>query len=53
MGSTEQRYPADGEGPPRTVCVDAFGIAAHALNNDDFAAFVAATSYLTTAERDG
>ena len=38
MGSTEQRYPADGEGPPRTVRVDASGIAAHAVNNDDFAA---------------
>src|SRR6201989_1522060 len=53
MGSTEQRYPADGEGPPRTVHVDAFRIAAHAVSNDDFAAFVAATGYLTTAERDG
>jgi formylglycine-generating enzyme len=53
MGSTEQRYPADGEGPPRTVRVAAFRIAAHAVCNDDFAAFVAATGYLTTAERDG
>ena len=53
MGSTEQRYPADGEVPPRTVRVAAFRIAARAVSNDDFAAFVAATGYLTTAEREG
>jgi formylglycine-generating enzyme required for sulfatase activity len=53
MGSTEQRYPADGEGPPRIVHVAAFRIAAHAVRNDDFAAFVSATGYLTTAEREG
>lgn len=53
MGSTEQRYPADGEGPPRIVHVAAFRIAVHAVRNDDFAAFVSATGYLTTAEREG
>ncbi len=53
MGSTEQRYPADGESPPRAVRVDAFRISAHAVSNDDFAGFVAATGYLTTAEREG
>jgi sulfatase modifying factor 1 len=53
MGSTERRYRDDGEGPPRTVHVEAFRIAAHAVSNDDFAAFVAATGYLTTAEREG
>jgi sulfatase modifying factor 1 len=53
MGSTEQRYRADGEGPPRIVHVAAFRIAAHAVRNDDFAAFVSATGYLTTAEREG
>jgi formylglycine-generating enzyme required for sulfatase activity len=41
MGSTEQRYPADAEGPPRTVRVAPFRIAAHAVSNDDFAAFCA------------
>lgn len=50
MGSAEQRYPSDGEGPPRTVRVEAFRIAPHAVSNSDFAAFVAATGYLTTAE---
>ena len=53
MGSAEQRYPADGEGPPRTVPVEPFRIAAHAVSNDDFATFVAATGHLTTAEREG
>jgi formylglycine-generating enzyme len=53
MGSAEQRYPADGESPPRTVSVNGFRIAAHAVSNDDFAGFVAATGYLTTAEREG
>jgi formylglycine-generating enzyme required for sulfatase activity len=53
MGSTEQRYSADGETPPRTARVAAFRIAAHAVRNDEFAEFVAATGYLTTAEREG
>ena len=53
MGSGEQRYPADSEGPPRTVTVGAFRIAAHAVSNDDFATFAAATGYFTTAEREG
>lgn len=50
MGSTEHRYPADGEGPPRAVRVGAFRIAPHAVTNGDFATFVRATGYLTTAE---
>ncbi|WP_339121269.1 formylglycine-generating enzyme family protein [Pseudonocardia sp. D17] len=53
MGSDEQRYPEDGEGPTRVARVAPFGIAAHAVSNDDFAAFVDATGYLTTAEREG
>jgi formylglycine-generating enzyme len=53
MGSSEQRYPADSEGPPRTVRVEAFQINAYAVSNEDFAAFVTATGYLTTAERTG
>jgi formylglycine-generating enzyme required for sulfatase activity len=52
-GSAEQRYPADHEGPPRSVRVAGFQIAAHAVSNDEFAVFVAATGYLTTAEREG
>jgi sulfatase modifying factor 1 len=53
MGSAEQRYPADHEGPPRRVVVAGFRITAHAVSNDQFAAFVAATGYFTTAEREG
>ena len=52
MGSTEQRYPADDESPPRVVDVGPFRIATRAVSNDDFAAFVSATGYLTTAERE-
>ncbi|TKG71807.1 formylglycine-generating enzyme family protein [Prauserella endophytica] len=53
MGSDEDRYPGDREGPPRVRRIAGFRIAAHAVSNDDFAAFVAETGYLTTAEREG
>jgi formylglycine-generating enzyme required for sulfatase activity len=53
MGSDEDRYPDDGESPARPVSVDAFRIAPVTVTNDDFAAFVAATGYGTTAEREG
>ncbi|WP_245160074.1 formylglycine-generating enzyme family protein [Blastococcus sp. CT_GayMR20] len=53
MGSDEDRYPEDGESPPRPVTVDAFRIAAHTVTNADFARFVQATGYGTTAEREG
>ena len=52
MGSDEQRYPEDGEGPTRPVDVDGFLIAALTVTNDDFSRFVAATAYATTAERE-
>jgi formylglycine-generating enzyme required for sulfatase activity len=53
MGSTETLYPADVEAPPRTVEVSGFAVARHTVCNDEFAEFVAATGYLTTAEREG
>src|SRR5215212_8251959 len=53
MGSDEERYPDDGESPSRPVHVDALRIAPCTVTNDDFAAFVAATGYGTTAEREG
>lgn len=53
MGSPETRYPSDAEGPPRTVDLSGFALARHAVSNDDFASFVSATGYLTTAEREG
>jgi len=53
MGSDEERYPDDGEGPSRPVHVDRFRLAAHTVRNDEFARFAAATGYVTTAEREG
>src|SRR4051812_49820102 len=46
-------YPGDGEGPVHDVRLDAFSIDAHAVTNDDFAAFVAATGHVGEAERYG
>ncbi|MFI8194097.1 formylglycine-generating enzyme family protein [Streptomyces sp. NPDC085946] len=49
----EEGFPADGEGPVRTVQVSTFHIDAHAVSNDEFAAFVDATGHVTEAERVG
>lgn len=46
-------FPADGEGPVRTVTVDSFRISPHAVTNAEFQAFVNATGYVTEAERFG
>ena len=48
MGSTE--FYAD-EGPTVRVHVDSFEIDAHPVTNEQFAAFVEATGYVTVAER--
>ncbi len=54
MGSEDPGgFPEDGEGPVREVAVERFRIAAHAVTNDEFAAFVAAAGHRTTAERFG
>jgi formylglycine-generating enzyme len=45
-------YPADGE-IPRIVEVEPFLLASAAVSNEDFAAFVAATGYMTEAHRYG
>lgn len=45
--------PSDGEGPVRDVTVSAFAIAATTVTNQQFAAFVRATRYVTDAERAG
>lgn len=51
MGSSDMRFPDDGEGPVRTVRLSAFAIAAHAVTNLQFGDFVRETGYITDAER--
>lgn len=54
MGTDDREgFPADGEGPVRKVTVHPFGIDRRAVSNARFAAFVAATGYVTDAERYG
>lgn len=54
MGSdAAEGFAADGEGPARQVFVSDFALAATAVTNREFAAFVRATGYITTAERLG
>ncbi|MFH9072089.1 formylglycine-generating enzyme family protein [Streptomyces alboflavus] len=54
MGAEDaEGFPEDGEGPVRPVRVDAFRIDVCAVSHDDFAAFAAATGYVTDAERIG
>jgi formylglycine-generating enzyme required for sulfatase activity len=49
----EEGFPADGEGPVRTVHVSPFRIDRSAVSNAQFAEFVADTGYVTEAERFG
>ena len=54
MGSDDvYAYEEDGEGPVRSVRVDPFHIAARCVSNRQFAEFVDATGYVTSAERYG
>lgn len=54
MGSdADEGEPGDGEGPSRLVTLAPFWIDACAVSNARFGAFVAATGYLTMAERAG
>lgn len=53
MGTRDIVLPEDGEGPPRRVRIKPFDIAATAVTNAEFAAFVAATGYVTEAEQFG
>ena len=46
-------YAQDGEGPRHRVLLDPFGLSATCVTNQDYAAFVSATGYLTDAERLG
>jgi sulfatase modifying factor 1 len=54
MGSNDREgFPADREGPVRSVTVEPFAIDAGAVTNARFAAFVAQTGHVTDAERFG
>jgi len=54
MGSDDAyAYQEDGEGPVRSVRVGPFRIAARSVSNRQFAEFVNATGYVTTAEHYG
>jgi formylglycine-generating enzyme required for sulfatase activity len=54
MGTEDaEGFPADGEGPVRKVRIDPFAIGAHTVTNEQFAAFVNDTQYVTEAERFG
>jgi formylglycine-generating enzyme required for sulfatase activity len=44
-------YPGDGEGPVHEVTLSPFAIATETVSNAGFAEFVAATGYVTSAER--
>jgi formylglycine-generating enzyme required for sulfatase activity len=53
MGTDRPTFPQDGEAPARTVEVGPFAIDAYAVSVARFAAFVAATGFVTDAERLG
>ncbi len=54
MGATGPvAYDADGEGPVHPIELTPYRISATCVTNDDFAAFVAATGYVSEAERYG
>jgi sulfatase modifying factor 1 len=54
MGSdSPEVFPGDGEGPVRQVTVSAFRIGRCTVSTADYASFVAATGYVTEAERFG
>ena len=53
MGTDDVTFPDDHEGPVREVEVAAFWIDRCAVTNAEFGAFVAATDYVTEAERFG
>jgi formylglycine-generating enzyme required for sulfatase activity len=54
MGTEDPRgYPADGEGPPHAVELEAYRMGVHTVTNRDFAAFVDDTAYRSTAEELG
>lgn len=53
VGTDTPQIPDDGEGPLRRVRLSPFRMSATAVTNAEFAAFVAATGFVTEAERFG
>lgn len=53
VGTNAPVIPGDGEGPARSARLNRFGMAAAAVTNGEFEAFVAATGYRTTSEELG
>ena len=53
VGTDRPEIPQDGEGPERAVTLADFGLEATTVTVERFAAFVAATGYITEAERFG
>lgn len=53
VGTDQPEIPQDGEGPEREVILADYGLEAQTVTVERFAAFVAATGYVTEAERFG
>ncbi|WP_444543955.1 formylglycine-generating enzyme family protein [Paenibacillus segetis] len=54
MGTDDKEgFPSDGEGPVRNVTVSSFLLDETAVTNEQFAAFIEATHYVTDADRFG
>ena len=53
LGTNAPHFADDGEGPMKSATLKPFRIGATAITNAEFAAFVAATGYVTEAERYG
>ena len=53
MGTDDLRFPADREGPVRTVDLGEFEIGTTLVTNAEWRAFVDATRFVSLAERDG
>lgn len=51
MGNTRDKYPEDGESPPRPVRVSRFYMDETEVSNAQFKAFVDATGYVTESEK--
>ncbi|MGO7041476.1 formylglycine-generating enzyme family protein [Rhizobium acaciae] len=53
VGTSRPLLPQDGEGPVRSVRINAFELSVGAVTNEEFGRFVEATGYVTEAERLG